>query len=243
MNSSDYLQEYVEPLHKMLTRSLDSLGGKQRNGLDEAYKAYCAVLINRSTAGFLCLKKSGLDYSARMLLRPAMEAMLKLLAVKQEPPLLYRIARYEHEQDEKWARPFSPSGKDVHDDAFKQKWEKFKKDYQQAFPTHPLIDSSIDLRSLAAKAKVDPYYDSHYRLYCQFTHATLRASTDDLEEFSGEDERTVAATLIVAIEAVLECGGECTEFTEIRDRYLAQKWIGEQGVALNTCPAASSIPS
>jgi len=233
MNSDDYLREYVEPLKEMLSIALDSLGGKQRNGLDEGYKVFCAVQINRSSAGFLCLKENGLNYPARMLIRPAMEAMFKILAVRQEPSLLYRIARSEHEQDEKWARPFAPNGQDAHDDAFNQKWEKFKSDYQQAFPTHSLTDSSIDLRSLAVKAKVDPYYDSHYRLYCQYTHAALRASTDDLEDFSDEDERTIAATLIVAIEAVHECGGDCEGFDQLRTRFLSHNRIGEQGGAQN----------
>ena len=233
MTSPNYLHEFVEPLQKMLSGSLDSLGGRPRDGLEEAYKGYCAVQINRSTAGFLCLKSNALDYSARMLIRPAMEAMFKILAVRQEPHLLYRIARSEHEQDEKWARPFATGGKELHDEEFEKKWEEFKRNYQQAYPAHPLTDSSIGLRSLAVKAKVDPYYDSHYRLYCQFTHAALRASTDDLDGFSGEDERTIAATLIVAIEAVLECGGDCDGFAKIRNRFLAQNKIGEQGAAQN----------
>lgn len=229
MQTSDYLRVYVDPLQKMLAAALNSVGGKPRNGLDEAYKVYCAVLINRAVVGFLCLKNNELDYSARMLIRPAMEAMFKLLAVKQEPSLLYRIARHEHEQDEKWARRFSPSPKDIHDELFKKKWEDFKREYQQVFPSHSLIDSPIKLRSLAAKAKVDNYYDSHYRLYCQFTHATLRASTDDLEEFSKEDERTIAGTLIVAIEAVHDCGGRIDGFAELRDEFLSEEPIGEQG--------------
>lgn len=204
----------------MLASSLDSLGGKPRNGLDEAYKGYCAVQINRSVVGFLCLKHNGLDYPARMLVRPAMEAMFKLLAVREDPSLLYRIARSEYEQDKKWAKPFALDSKDVHEEAFKKKWEDFKKEYQQAFPNHPLDDSSIDLRSLAVKARVDPYYDSHYRLYCQFTHAALRASTDDLDVFSGEDERTIGATLIAAIEAVHECGGHNEGFSELRNEFL-----------------------
>lgn len=222
MQTLDYLTVYVEPFQKMLASSLESLGGKSRNGLDEAYKGYCAVQISRSAVGFSCLKRNGLDYSARMLIRPAMEAMFKLLAVKKESSLLYRIARSEHEQDEKWARPFAPGSKDVHEEAFGIKWEDFKKEYQQAFPSHTLVDSSIDLRSLAVKAKVDPYYDSHYRLYCQFTHAALRASNDDLEGFSAEDEGVIGATLIVAIEAVQECGGHVDGFTELRDEFLAQ---------------------
>lgn len=220
MQSSDCLRNYVESLQKMLSSSLDSLGGKLRNGLDEAYKGYCAVQINRSVVGFLCLKHNGLDYPARMLVRPAMEAMFKLLAVREEPSLLYQIARSEHEQDEKWARPFTTGTKDVHEEAFKQKWEDFKKEYQQAFPSHALVDSSIDLRSLAVKARVDSCYDSHYRLYCQFTHASLRASTDDLDVFSGEDERMIGATLIAAIEAVHECGGHTEGFAELRNEFL-----------------------
>jgi hypothetical protein len=233
MQSTYYLSMYLEPLQKILASALNSLGGKSRNGLDEAYKGYCAVLINRAAVGFLCLKKNELDYSARMLIRPALEAMFKLLAVKQEPAVLYRIARHEHEEDEKWARPFATCSKDVHDESFKRKWEDFKKEYQQAFPTHPLTDSSISLRSLAAKAKVDPYYDSHYRLYCQFTHATLRASADDLEDFSKEDERTVVATLIVAIESVQDCGGHVEGFATLRDEFLAENKNGEQDAPSN----------
>jgi hypothetical protein len=86
----------VHELRDSLSKSLDSLGGKPRNGIDDGFKIFCAIHINRVADGFLALKGDGRIYAARMLIRPAMEAMFKLLAVKKEPSLLFRIACYEH---------------------------------------------------------------------------------------------------------------------------------------------------
>lgn len=223
----------INDLRESLSTALDSLAEKTRNGIHEGFKVFCAIHINRAADGFLALKGSGRIYAARMLIRPAMEPMFKLLAVKKDPSLLFRIACYEHEQDEKWARPFAPGGSDEHKAAFQVKWESFKRSYAEAFPDHELCESSVDLRSLAAKAGVDPYYDTHYRLYCQYTHAALRATTDDLEEFSQEDERVIGFALIVAIEAVLECGGSCNEFSALREKFLLTYKEGEQDVTPN----------
>jgi hypothetical protein len=209
----------VLDLRASLSKGIDSLGGKPRSGIHEGFKVFCAIHINRVADGFLALKGDGRIYAARMLIRPAMEAMFKLLAVKKEPSLLFRIACYEHEQDEKWARPFAPDEGQEHNAAFQTKWDSFKRAYKESFPDHVLCESSIDLRALAAKAGVGSYYDSHYRLYCQYTHAALNASTDDLEEFAMEDERVIGAALIVATEAVLECGGESDSFHSLRDSF------------------------
>lgn len=229
MNTSDKPRSDVEDLRMSLACALGSLDGKERNGLGEAFKVFCAIHINRAADGFIALRDLRRDYAARMLVRPAMEAMFKLLAVKREPSLLFRIACYEHQQDEKWARPFAPGASDEHKAAFQTKWESFKNSYAEAYPDHELCESPVDLRALAAKAGVDPYYDSHYRLYCQYTHAALRATTDGLEVFSHEDERVIGFALIVAIEAVLECGGNSNEFSALREKFLATH-NGESGL-------------
>lgn len=226
MSSAAEVMYAINDLRESLSQGLESLGGKTRNGIHEGFKVFCAIHIDRAADGFLALKGSGRIYGARMLIRPAMEAMFKLLAVKKDPSLLFRIACYEHEQDEKWARPFVHDNGEDHKAVFHEKWDSFKSAYREAFPDHELCESSIDLRSLAAKAGVDPYYDSHYRLYCQYTHAALNAATDDLEEFAMEDERVIGAALIVATDAVIECGGESDNFPSLRDRFFGTS--GEQ---------------
>jgi hypothetical protein len=50
-------------------------------------------------------------------------------------------------------------------------------------PEHPLTEEELSLRRAAECAGIEGYYDSHYRLYCRFTHAAFRASTGDLSEF------------------------------------------------------------
>jgi len=221
MSPSESLLTTVGPLQVELDACVKSLGGRPQNGLNDVFKRYCAVHINRAADGFLCLRGEGREFAARMLVRPAMEAMFKLLAVRKEPSLLYRIARYEHEQDEKWARPVAPAGSD-HEEAFMRKWDDFTEAYKKAYPDHALTPSPIDLRSLCLKAEVEGYYDSHYRLYCQYTHAALRASTDGLETFSGEDERVIGFAIVTALEATIECGGDSDGFNDLRAKFLAQ---------------------
>jgi len=204
--SFDFL-DLAERSQQELSAALNSLGGQQSEGLASNFRLYCARHIYRSADGFIALRRTGRNYSARLLIRPAMESMFKLLAVEVDPEVLYRIARYEHEQDKKWARPFVPTSGSSFDSEFEKKWDEFSAAYATQYPDHTRNSSPIDLRSLADKAKAGKYYDSHYRLYCQYTHAALRATTGGLEDFDAEDARSICLPLIVAIQAIIKVGG------------------------------------
>ena len=239
MSSPKELLTLVTQLQESLAACLNSLGGRPRNGLEEAFKGFCASHINRAAEGFVVLKGGNRDYSARLLVRPAMEAMFKLLAVKTDPSALYGIARYEHDQDKKWSRPFAPGGEGELTKAFDEKWKQFTEAYRGQHTEQELIPSPIGVRGAAERAHVDRYYDSHYRLYCQYTHAALRATTGDLDTFSGEDERVVGFALIVAIEAVQEFGGLCDPFPSLRSAFFQEVQKVDKAVVDNRLPAPS----
>lgn len=148
-----------------------------------------------------------------------MEAMFKLFAVKREPSCLRGIARYVWEQDKKLARGFE-TAEEVINTEFDKRWQEFNVGYQHQFPEHSMPPpKSINTIAAAKAPNIEEHYETFYRVYCQFTHAALRVSVGDLERFLGEDEQVIGATLIVAIEAVLDCGGTCQDLAQLRSTF------------------------
>ena len=199
--------EFVVRAQCELADAFASLNGKPKLDLITNYGVHCAAHINRAVDGFICLRNLQRDHSARLLVRPALEAMFRLLAIGARPELLFRIARTEHLEDRKWALRVSSGGDANLEADLDRQWSEFKVEYQTHFSDHVLEEQKISLHDLAVEAEVGKYYDSHYRLYCQYTHASLRASTDALREFHGEDSKAMCLPSLLAIQAVCRAGG------------------------------------
>lgn len=215
MKAEPLADDYVPRLQFELKEALNSLGGRPCNGLLDAFNCYSATHIDRAADAYVLLKQANREEALPLLIRPAMEAMFRLLAVRSSPNVLYRLAYHEHLQDKKWATPFAPDGVDSIS-FFANKWSDFAKLYAEQFPDYDLSSQDISLRQVAELAGIAPYYDSHYRLYCQHTHAALSACAGYLTEFHTENDRTMAACIICALEAVVSTGGASRNLDQLR---------------------------
>jgi hypothetical protein len=113
-----------------IREALNSLGGKQSQGLMDNYRLYVAAYVNRAADGFIYLRKAGRSDSSKLLIRPAIEALIRLLAIRKKPELLYRIAYTETESDRTWLRAVSASaGEQFDENAYKKRWDDFKQKY------------------------------------------------------------------------------------------------------------------
>lgn len=56
----------------------------------------------------------------------------------------------------------------------------------------------------AAGPEAVGFYDSHYRLYCKFTHAAFEASVGELNDLTPADTRTMLLCTNYALEVVRE---------------------------------------
>ena len=76
----------------------------------------------------------------------------------------------------------------------------------------------------------EAYYNSHYRTYGKFTHATLRVIIGGLDEVTtDEDNPTMILCVLSAVESLASIGGSCPNLARLsarRDQLLKQKLTG-----------------
>src|SRR5258708_363601 len=183
MNSNDPELTSLQLLRDMqaeLRDALNALGGREGDGLLQHYPFYSAAHINRAVEGYIYLRESGRFDASKLLIRTALEAVLRVQAVRTKPELMFRIAYTEFKEDKRWVRPFNRP--DIEDalQTIERHWQEFREAYHAKYPEPPLIEEELSLRLASELAGLDGYYDSHYRLYCRFTHAALCASAGAL---------------------------------------------------------------
>jgi hypothetical protein len=201
-----------------LRDALNSLGGRQRDGLHDGYIGYSAGHINRAIEGYIFLRESGRFDASKLLVRTALEAVIRVHAVRQKPELLFRIAFTEFEEDKKWVRPFNRPEIEDAIQAIDRQWQEFRQAYHAKYPEHPFTEKGLTLRRAAELAGIDGYYDSHYRLYCRFTHAAFRASTGDFNEFEAEDNRTMTLCAFATVDSLVAIGAAAPHLPTLKER-------------------------
>jgi hypothetical protein len=209
-------------VQKELREALNSLGGKQSGGLLEHYLFYMAVHINRAAEGYVFLRQASRLDASRLLIRPAIEAMIRILAIRKDPSLLYRIAYTERMEDRKWVRPSAIRAGRNYDAEDEKEWMEFTKKYTAEFPAHRLEEKELRLREAATTADAESYYDSHYRLYCRFTHAAFGAATGSLDDTHAEDNEAMAACAYCGLDAVASFGGGAPNLVSLGNRLMGE---------------------
>jgi Family of unknown function (DUF5677) len=214
--------ELVCDIQAQLSKALKPLEGKEWDRLLERFLFHQAVHINRATAGYVFLRKASMVDASKLLIRPSIEAMIRILAVRKDRSLLYRMAYTERMDDKRFLRPsWLRAGKEKDYDADDQRrWNDFKQKYAAEFPEHRLIETQLPLRNAAEAGGIQRYYDTYYRLYCQFTHAAFRAVTGGLNHTGTEDNETVAACAYSGLEAAASVGAEAPNLVSLGNRLM-----------------------
>ena len=193
---------------KELGDALDSLGGKKPDSALDNYKFRCSVYMGRASKAFLFLRDAKQIPESRFLVRPAIEMMIKLEALGARPDLLYRIAYTETQEDRTWFRAIAErQGQTFDESAPQQGLARFRQECAKSSSNPDLKDERISLRCLALIIGMHGYYDTFYRMYCRFTHASLRALIDGLDEVAtDEDNVTMALCVFSAIKSLVSIG-------------------------------------
>ena len=164
------------------------------------------------------LRQGGRLDASKHLVRNAIEMLILLMAVQKKPELLFRIAFKEHEDKKTQVRCMKYGDVAAAESAINKQWSDFKSAYRTKYPEQALVENALGLRDIAHQADLQPYYDTHYRLYCRFTHAALEATTGSLKEFDGEDNRTMALCALAGIEALSSIGSSTPNLEPLRKR-------------------------
>ncbi len=197
-------QAYIQLLADLRTELSVGLAGidpASLSGVNKYFHPTCSG-ISDLAAGFLTLKNSGNTHAARVLIRTCIEATLKVGTVYECPPALYRIAFTEHVGDGQFLSAADVSGIVVTAGMIDAKWAKIKPILSSLFPGEQLKDALITASTLGQWSKVPELYNFQYRLYCNYTHATLRSHATP-EHFEPEvDYLTLSHCLFIALAVV-----------------------------------------
>lgn len=126
-------------------------------------------------AGFVTLKQAGNTHAARVLIRTCIETTLKVGAVHEQPSALYRIAFTEHLGDVGFLKAADENQLIVKPEMIDERWKKISPALKSLFPGEQLKEAGISAETLAQWAKLPVLYDFYFKLYCNYTHGTLRA--------------------------------------------------------------------
>src|SRR6266478_10191804 len=160
-------------IHAELRDALNGLGGRTYEGAREAYRFHTAAHLNHAVEGYIYLRQGRRLDASKHLVRNAIEMLILLMAVQKKPELLFRIALNEHNDKKTQVRCMAHGDVSAALSAIDKQWSDFKSAYQTKYPEQQLVETQLSLRDIAQHAGIQSYYDTHYRLYCRFTHAAL----------------------------------------------------------------------
>jgi hypothetical protein len=216
----------VEDFVSELSRALDSLGDKRPTAdrLLSRYGFWSSKHLQRALAGFAFLRQSGRVDSSKFLVRPAIEMFIRLEAATKHPDLFYRIAASEHRRDAQLLRESDRVTNDktqskANWQQFEENWHRFVDAFTQEFPNVPKSNDDLGMASAAEKAGLKPFYGSHYRIYSQYTHGALRASTGALDSATDlEDNRIMSICALGALNALVSLGAQSPNHGSLVER-------------------------
>jgi hypothetical protein len=206
-------------LQTELATALNSLAGKYPRAIGDRYHLNAGGYINRAAEGYLLLRTRGRIDASKLLIRPAIEAMIRVQALRNKPELLYDIAYSEALEDKKWFRPAAVKYGIELSEKVAPDWEKFETAYKAQFPNAAMTKDKFTLYAAAKAAGLLNYYDTYYRMYCQYTHAALRATGGYLDDLADpEDTRVMIFCTYCALSAVAEIGAVSPNLESLHSR-------------------------
>jgi hypothetical protein len=212
--------ELLTDLQGELGTALDSLGGQLSKAITDRYYFNAGGYINGAADGYLILRNAGRVDASKLLIRPAIEMMIRIEALRRHPNLLYQIGFTESQDDKKWFRPASArAGVPYDDKADPPGWSEFETGYKQEFPNTQPKRRILTLACAAQAAGLKDYYDCYYRMYCKYAHAALRATGGYLDPLSDpEDTRAMVLCTFSALDAVAAIGASAPQLKALRAR-------------------------
>ncbi|KAF5406853.1 MAG: hypothetical protein Udaeo2_30540 [Candidatus Udaeobacter sp.] len=211
----------VEDFNDELRHAIHSVGDKNPtpDTMLSRYRFWSAKHLQRAVDGFAFLRRSGRVDGSKFLVRPAIEMAFRLQAARQDPDLFYRIAHEERRQD-KHLMQGQPKLQAQSD----ENWERFKNAFVTEFPTVPIPDlcercDRLTIERVAQKARMKPYYDSHYRIYSRYTHGALQASTGNIDKATDRaDNQIIAVCALVALDNLISLGAKSPNHDSLEAR-------------------------
>lgn len=224
------LMQLLTEMQVELTAALAGISPQDLTGTKKYFYPTCSGISDLGS-GFLALKKIGNTHAARVLIRTCIEATLKVGTVYEWPSALYRIAFTEHVGDRQFLTAADENNIVVTPGMIDAKWVKIKSALSSLFPDEQLKDAAISAETLGQWSNMTDLYDFQFKLYCNYTHATLGAHATPEHIDTELDYLTIAQCLFTALVVVNKrLGGNCPNI----DAYLKRvKALGPKSQLLS----------
>jgi hypothetical protein len=143
-----------------------------------------AVALNQAAEGFMLLRREARLPASKLMLRPAIEATISAKAALAEKKFYFQKVYSEWKEDLKLFER-DPAKKKEEELLF----EQFRARFTREHPGYPAEKTKLSLLDAANYGGPDfiNNYEYAYRLYCQWTHNTMRSvlgklpSTDHID--------------------------------------------------------------
>ena len=221
-----------------LEKTHSSLDGKPIEGPTGKTRIFTVRYMMGALDGFVALRKGGKDDAARILVRPMIEKTFFLKAVEKTPSSLFALLRTDFEQEVSWLKAMKVS--DDHESIvnLRKNWDFFAGNFAKKYPNYRqeldafasayekefgenYNEAKLQIRQIARFADLEGYYNTYYRLYCQFSHGALRAIATDSRPFDLEDDITAAFSGIIAMDTLRQLGADAPRIDELWARQQA----------------------
>jgi hypothetical protein len=211
----------LSELQAAVSAALDALGGKLPEPVEERFYFYASDHINTAVDAFIVLRREHRIDGARLLVRPALETMLRLQAVCAKPHLVYRVGFTEALEIDKWFGGVAERHHAPYTRVFdREEWGKFKALCVSQFGADKLEDTRLSAYEAAAAVNAGSYYDSYFRAYCSYTHGALEAVSGTYNKFiDTEDTRLMLTCAMDALDVLVAMGADCPNIESLRARF------------------------
>lgn len=220
VNTPDPEKPFLQLLRDLkdeLEVAIESLSSKPVQ-FQETYQLALGKYMLAIADGFLLLREFSRGDVSKMAIRPAIEIMIRMQAVRRDPAIFFRIAYTDTSEDQRWLRLASESdGSKLDLSQSDADWARFNDAFAKTFPEITLTEKTVNLFELATVAKLDRWYNSHYRLYSQATHGTLRAA-QGLSFTDTEDHYAMHLCVFGALEALVSVGATAPQLDSFKKR-------------------------
>lgn len=163
--------ELLEQGQQLLASATKSFDGHKPSSLEERYLWCMAVAVNQAVEGFTLLRRDCLLVASKLMLRPAIEATICAKAALATKEFYFRKVYSEWRKDLKLFEK-DPMKKKEEERLF----DEFRTRFTREHPAYPAKKTELPLLDAATYAGSDfvNIYEYPYRLYCQWTHSTIR---------------------------------------------------------------------
>ena len=166
-----------------LARALDSLADRTTEG-GASYLVWGATHINKTVGGYVALRQARLLHASKLLVRRVLEMTFYVRAAVRQHGFWLQKAYSELLEDARFAAPSGANRKAIEKTA-KDEFERLKQLAVKEQSAYLAIQpEEVSAKSAAESAGLAQAYQFDFRLYCQFMHGALRATSGDLDSLT-----------------------------------------------------------